>query len=95
MNTDKRLWEQMFSPTNSKDELTELKNVLSTSGRLSNALEQFLYAEYMNAIARSRAVSDPVVSERLLSYAHSLAELSGLIFSAPKQTKTTETHFSV
>lgn len=87
--TDLPRWRQMFSPTGSEDELTELKAALSHSTACRTALENFLYAEWATMSAMARCERDPQDREMYRQAANALAETAGKIFS-PKRKKTTE-----
>lgn len=85
------LWVHMCSPISPKDELTELRIQLSHHEHIKEALEQFLYAQwcYLNSQARKELDND--MRKEYQHSAHTIAELSGLLFSPDKSKQTTET----
>lgn len=94
-NTDTPLWKQMFSPTSSQPELTEIRHRLSTDENLSYLLQAFLYSEWLAYHTKVRTELNPELRQEYLHYAHSLAELAGKLFREIEPQKTTETQLSV
>ncbi|MGX2956431.1 hypothetical protein ACWIYZ_04985 [Ursidibacter arcticus] len=94
-NTDAPLWKQMFSPTSSKPELTEIRHRLSTDENLSYLLQAFLHSEWLVYQTKVRTELNPELRQEYLHYAHALAEITGKLFRDDEPQKTTETPFSV
>ena len=87
---ERDLWRQMFSPTSSKVELTDLRHLLDTNEHCRAVLEQFLYAEWCEFHTKARIHGDDKIGKEYLAYANSLAELAGKIFGEERQTKVTK-----
>lgn len=88
-NTDLPLWQQMFAPSQSNDELTELRAELSHNTACYNALQAFLHAEWLKLNAKARLELNPTLRAEYQQSANTLAELAGIIY-APRKPKTTE-----
>ncbi|MFZ7198486.1 hypothetical protein [Avibacterium avium] len=94
-NTDSPLWKQMFSPTSSKSELTEIRHRLSIDENLSYLLQAFLYSEWLAYHTKVRTELNPELRQEYLHYAHALAEIAGKLFKESESPKTTEMPSSI
>lgn len=94
-NSEAPLWKQMFSPTSSYFELTELRHRLSTDDHSSYLLQAFLYSEWLSYHTKARTELNPDMRQAYLHYAHALAELAGKLFREEEPKPATETPFSV
>lgn len=89
-NTEMPLWQRIGSPTNSKAELTELRNALAGNALLSQQVQEFLYSEYMATHAYARNEGNQALREEYLHYANAVAEIAKKLFEEPKEIPTTK-----
>ena len=94
-NSDAPMWKQMFSPTSSNPELTEIRHRLSTDDNLSYLLQAFFYSEWLVYHTKARTELNHELRQEYLHYAHSIAELTGKLFRETEPQQTTETQVSV
>ncbi|VEH67275.1 Uncharacterised protein [Rodentibacter pneumotropicus] len=87
---DLPLWVQMCSPT-SLDELTELRISLSHNEQIKSELERFLHAQWCVLNSKARKELDEDIRMEYQHAAHTIAEISGMIFRPDKPIQTTGT----
>lgn len=89
-NTEMPFWQRMGSPTNSKAELSDLRQTLSSNPILNQQVQDFLYSEYLATHAYARSEGNPQLREEYLHYANALAEIAKKLFEEQKPLPTTE-----
>ncbi|MDH2997182.1 hypothetical protein A1D22_05790 [Pasteurellaceae bacterium LFhippo2] len=82
---DKPLWQQLYSPT-SYEELTELRQALATSPKMSAQLQAFLHAEVLVKTAQARRELTPEMRLEYQHTANAFTELLGMLFQPEKMT---------
>lgn len=87
---DLPLWVQMCSPTSS-EELTELRISLSHNEQLKSVLERFLHAQWCVLNSKARKELNEDIRMEYQHAAHTIAEISGMIFGPDKPIQTTGT----
>ncbi|MBF0785770.1 hypothetical protein E4T80_09895 [Muribacter muris] len=85
---DQPKWRQIYQPS-SREELIELRAMLSQHDRFSFCLEAFLCAEVQVMNAKARIELDTELRSDYQHAAHTLTELLGKLF-APQPQPTTE-----
>lgn len=88
--TDKPKWRQIYQPS-SRDELIELRALLSQHDSFALNLEAFLCAKVQVMNAKARIELDSKLRSEYQHAAHTLTELLGELF-APDTPPTTESH---
>jgi len=88
--TDSPLWVRMCSPNQPDDELTELRFSLSHNEHIKQELENFLYAQWLYLNSKARMELDDAMRKEYQHAAHTIAELTGLIFRPDKPETTTK-----
>ncbi|QLB20074.1 hypothetical protein A6B43_00235 [Vespertiliibacter pulmonis] len=84
------LWVQMCLPNYPDDELRELRFELSQNEHLKTVLEQFLHSQWCYWNSKARTELNEEMRKEYQHSAHTIAELTGLIFRPDKPQQTTE-----